>query len=185
MSAKKRVNRLMTWLMLLLGFACAAVLGAVFYGTMVYQFPAEQPHASGRPPVQETPAPIVEGADASALFPGAHLTLPGAVVMQTLAEDVRVGGAVCRVVTTLCTMDGMQVRLVSAAPADYAAYLAREGYVPQPVTGYQLGGLDAVYETKGEEGLLAARDGDNLYLLIAPADGQQLYALGAACTLVP
>ena len=72
---------------------------------------------------------------------------------------------------------------VSAFPAAYLAMLAEESFSPQLVTGFSLAGLDAVLERKGEVSMLAAREGNRVYLLAAQADEQTLYSLGAAAML--
>ncbi|MBP3657465.1 MAG: hypothetical protein J6K32_12335 [Clostridia bacterium] len=167
----------------LLGLVCAAALGGLFYGTMVYQL---TPGAGGEMPAAGmlAPPPLDSAVDAASVFPGLQLQFAGGTVTGRQAEDVRVDGVLCRAVTTQwLTADGQSVRTVCAAPQAYIAVLAQQGYMPQLITGYQLAGMDAVYETRGAEGLLAAQSGGAVYLLIGPADEQRMYALGAACTL--
>ena len=53
----------------------------------------------------------------------------------------------------------------------------------QLVTGYVLAGMDALYAVENGVGILAARDGDFIYLIEAEAGESALYALGAAAGL--
>lgn len=182
MSAKKKRSRLLGGLTAVLGFACALVLGALFYGSMVYQHAGERPAEGAR--LTQTPAPLLAAADAAAQFPGAALALSEGTLIRETAEDVRVGGEVCRVLTrTYQLSDGTQARAVSAAPAAYLEWLPREGFAPQLITGFIVAGMDAVCEARGEETALAARDGDFVYLILATAQEQAMYALGAGASL--
>ena len=61
--------------------------------------------------------------------------------------------------------------------------MSQEGWQPQLITGFMLAGLDAVYATRGDECLLAARDGECVYLLRMAADEQRAYALGVSAML--
>lgn len=177
---KKKKKRGITWMIsVLLGFVCALVLGALFYGTMVYQLGVKD--APARAP-QATAAPLDLTKDAASLFPGPLLSLPGEVKEEAVRDEMR-GGENCRVVTRTYLIEGMPVTAVSAVPAAYLAVLAEEGFVPELIAGFTLAGLDAVCERKGETSLLAAREGERIYLLYAQADEQALYALGAAAEL--
>lgn len=179
MSAKKKRSRLLGGLTAVLGFACALVLGALFYGSMVYQHAGERPAEGAR--LTQTPAPL---GTAGAQFPGAALELSEGTLIHEAAEDVRVGGEVCRVLTrTYRLEDGTQARAVSAAPAAYLEWLAQEGFAPQLITGFIVAGMDAVCEARGEETALAARNGDFVYLILATAQEQAMYALGAGASL--
>lgn len=169
----------------LLGFLCALVLGAVFYGTMVYQLAGE---ASGGAPqplrANGTPAPLAQGESAQRLFPGPLLALGGAQLTGEEAQDVRMGGETCRVVTrTYALEDGSAATVISATPASYLERLREESWQPQLITGFVLGEMDAVYALRGETGLLAARSGDFVYMLMSRREEQALYALGAQAAL--
>ena len=187
MSGKRKKHALSGVFVGLVGLLCALVLGALFYGTMVYQLAGEegeqqraQAHAAA------TPAPIAEGTPGEALFPGALLALDPACAQETgaAAQDVRVGGAVCRVVTRSYTLaDGSTARALSATPAAYLERLTGSGVQMQLITGYVLADMDALCVVEGATSILAARDGDFIYMIETEAGGQTLYALGAAAVL--
>lgn len=161
---KKKKRGLIRLLSALAGFACALVLGALFYGTMVYQLAGES--------------------DAKAVNAGGALLALSAPLEKEETQEISVGGQLCRVVTRTYLLDGgIRAEAISATPAAYFERLAEEGFVPQLVTGFSLAGLDAVCERRGEEGVLAAREGDYVYLLKVRADDQVLYALGAGAAL--
>ncbi len=161
---KKKKHGLMRALSALLGFACALVLGALFYGTMVYQL-------AGEDSVQESSVP------------GAVLTLPAQLKSEETREII-CGGQLCQVITrTYALDDGEKAMAVTASPAAYFEHLSAEGFVPQLVTGFTLAGLDAICMKRGDRSLLAARSGEYVYLLEAAADEQTLYALGAGAVL--
>ena len=180
---KKKKKRGPEWVLAtLLGLICALVLGALFYGTMVYQLAGEGTARAAQP--QNTPAPLQEGQSAHTLFPGALLALSGGELIQERAQDVQVGGESCRVMTRVYVLsDGTQIEAVSAVPAAYMERLAAEGWRPQLITGFTLAGLDAVYERLDDTALLAARDGGCVYMLRGEIDEQALYALGAGAVL--
>ena len=123
MRGKRRRSRVAGALTGLLGFACALMLGALFYGTMVYQLAGERGTVSRTPSRAETsPAPLAQDMTAQALFPGALLALDPATAQETgaTAQDVSVGGRNCRVVTRSYTLaDGSTAHAVSATPAAY------------------------------------------------------------------
>lgn len=171
---KRKRNRLLHALTAVLGFVCALVLGAVFYGTMVYQLGGEETIRV------QTVLPIP--AQTNAVFPGALLSLPGELQEENEREETR-GGEICRVIERTYLADGVQATAISAAPAAYLAFLAEEGFSPQLITGFSLAGLDAICEKKDERSVLVARKEDCVYLLLANTDDQTLYALGAAATL--
>lgn len=50
----------------------------------------------------------------------------------------------------------------------------------QLITGYVLVGMDALYAVENGVGILAARDGDFVYMIEAVAGESAIYALGAA-----
>lgn len=168
----------------LIGLCCALVLGAVFYGAMVYQLTGDEEKAPAQTAVSATPAPLAPGLSAAALYPGALLALSGAQLTGEKARDIPCGGETCRVIErTYALPSGMQAAAVSAYPAAYLEWMAKSGYAPQLVTGFSLAGMDAVYALQGKNALLCAREGDFVYMLAAPADEQTLYALGTAAYL--
>ena len=156
MKKKKRSGCLWA-LSMALGFVCALVLGALFYGTMLYQLSAQD---AGRT-IEEhvTPAPLDAQASAAQLFPGPLLSL-GAELKEERAADETFGGQICRVIyRTYALEDGSEALALSAAPAAYFERLSREGFKPELITGFTLAGLDAVCYTLGGQKLLAAREG--------------------------
>ena len=161
---KKRKRSALAWIVsMLLGFVCAVVLGAVFYGTMVYQLAGES------------------GAQRQNL--SGVLAIDAVPEKEETLEEI-FGGEVCSVVKRTYVLDGgLHVQAVTASPAIYFERIAQEGFVPQLVTGFSLAGMDAILQRNGETGLLAAGNGERAYLLIADADDQTLYALGAGALL--
>ena len=161
---KKRKRSALAWIVsMLLGFVCAVVLGAVFYGTMVYQLAGES------------------GAQRQNL--SGVLAFDAVPEKEETLEEI-FGGEVCSVVKRTYVLDGgLHVQAVTASPAIYFERIAQEGFVPQLVTGFSLAGMDAILQRNGETGLLAAGNGERAYLLIADADDQTLYALGAGALL--
>lgn len=166
----------------LLGLACTAVLGFLFYGTMVYQLTGE--NAAQSAAALPSPAPLMPGQSAQALFPGELLALQGMQMTGEQARDVEYGGTVCRVITrTYLREDGAQVKAVSAYPDAYVQRFAQEGWTPQLVAGFAVGELDAVYALRGGDAALYARRDGCVYVIEAPAGEQALYALGAAAQI--
>lgn len=165
---KRRKRRGLKWAFsMLLGFICALVLGALFYGTMAYQL------AGG------------DGGQAQSLPAGemAILALPAELTHEQTYE-AEYGGALCRIVERTYRLEnGGQASALSASPAAYLERLSREGWTPKLVTGFTLAGLDAVLEEKDGELLLAAIGGDAAYIIKAGSDEQTLYALGAQAAL--
>ena len=153
------------WMM---GLLCALVLGGVFYGAMAYQLLGD--------PQQ----------DAAEQMIGNHvqLVLADAQLISEQTTQQEMGGETCTVTTRLYqTQDGLQVEVVCASPAAYIERLAQENWTPQLITGFMLAGLEAVYSTAGEEGMLSARAGERIFMLRAGADEQTIYALGAGAAL--
>ena len=149
-----------------LGLCCALVVGAIFYAAMAYQL-------SGEP----------EGAARQEAARGLLALDGGTLVSETQALS-REGGVQCNAVARVYVLeDGTQAEAISAQPAAYLQRMSREGWQPQLITGFVLAGLDAVYATRGEECLLAARDGEQVYMIRAGADEQAAYALGASAFL--
>lgn len=168
MAAKRAGKRGMTAGRLIscfLGFVCALVLIVIFYCAMVYQL------GDGRQMEEGIPV-------------GAYPALSDAQLTHETEREVFYGGENCRVVArTYALSTGGSAQLITAESAVYMGLLAEEKWEPQLVTGFTLAGLDAVCMTRGGESLLAARDGDRVYLLIAEADEAALYALGAGTYL--
>ena len=162
---KKRKKRgLWSAISAVLGFACALILGALFYGTMVYQLAGE----GNAPQTGNTPA---------------VLALDAALEKEE-TQQVLWGGTMCSVTTrTYVFADDLRVQAISATPANYLERLSGEGFIPQPVTGYTLAEMDAVCEKRGDTLLLAARRGKYVYVLEAKTDEQTLYTLGASARL--
>ena len=159
MSGKKRKSRLTGALMALLGAACALILCAVFYGTMVYQLAGES------------------GGDAAPA--GGTLALSAGTLEDESRQNIRMGGKTCDVLTRTYRLEGgAQVQAVTASPAAYIERMKQEGWQAQLVTGFAIGETDAVYARSGENAMLCAKDGETVYMIIAQADEQTLYALG-------
>ena len=178
---KRKKKRGVAWaLSAMLGFVCALVLGVLFYATMVYQLSEE--NAQPALTAQATPAPLDLTQEVAALFPGPLLALPGDLLKENVADEMH-DGVLCRVVSRIYDVQGLKVTAVSAYPAAYLSVIAQEGFAPQLVTGFSLAGLDAVCEKKESLSMLAARDGERVYLLMAQAEDQTLYSLGAAAGL--
>lgn len=192
MAIRRKKNWISGAVSAVLGLVCALVLCAVFYGTMVYQRDerALSAEATQAPLLaalgggaRATFAPIQQGMPAEQLFPGPlmELAADGASLVQQWAQDVQVGGKTCRTVTRVYTRaDGRAVSLTSATPAAYLERLSEPGYEPQLITGFILADLDAMHAVRDDVSILAARDGEYVYLLEARADEQTLYALGAS-----
>ena len=163
MSGKKRKSRLTGALMALLGAACALILCAVFYGTMVYQL-----------------ADRTDGAQAKQAETAKTLALGSGKMEGESRERVQMGGKLCDVLTrTYLLADGTRAQAITASPAAYIERMKQEGWQAQLVTGFVLGEEEAVYALRGSEGMLAARNGDAVYMLISAAQEQELYALGS------
>jgi len=163
---------------------CALALGGMFYAAMAYQLAGGDQKAAPSAAAAYTPAPIVQGLDAGAMYPGALMALEGMQPVSETAQDERVGETLCRVITRIYeTESGVRAEAVSAYPAAYLERMALEGYAPQLITGFTLAGVDAVYALSGENCALYAREGERVYALFMPADEQAAYALGAASYL--
>ena len=74
--------------------------------------------------------------------------------------------------------DGTRAQAITASPAAYIERMKQEGWQAQLVTGFAIGETDAVYARSGENAMLCAKDGETVYMIIAQADEQTLYALG-------
>jgi len=94
-------------------------------------------------------------------------------------ERVQMGGKLCDVLTrTYLLADGTRAQAITASPAAYIERTKQEGWQAQLVTGFAIGETDAVYARSGENAMLCAKDGETVYMIIAQADEQTLYALG-------
>ena len=166
-AGKKKKSRWAGIWTALLGALCALVLCVIFYGTMVYQL-ADQTQTSAR---RAQSAVTADG------YPEKTLSIEGMTLLEEKKETVRMGGAECHIVTRVYAAEnGLQATAVSAA---YIERLSAEGWQAQLVTGFVLGEEEAVYALRGSEGMLAARSGDAVYMLISAAQEQELYALGS------
>ena len=95
----------------LLGFACAVVLGALFYGALVYQLAGET--------AQD--AALEEQA-------GGMLALSSGVLLEETIAQADVGGALCMVTARTYRLEnGTQVKAVTATPAAYLERLSAPG----------------------------------------------------------
>ena len=121
MSAKKRKKWIFSAVSLLVGAACALVLGAVFYGAMAYQLAGGEAAQTGAAQAEGT---LALG-DAQPVFE------------QTLQE--RHGGQDCTVLVRLYEMeDGTQAEAITAQPAAYIERLSEEKWTAQLITGFVL-----------------------------------------------
>lgn len=183
MKEKKRFL-LSNAIFLLIGLLCALVLCAMFYAAMAYQLAGKDAQQLPAQAGAASPAPLAAGQPAAALFPGALMALEDGVPESEQAADVQMGGALCRVITRVYTLDGGErAEVVSACPAAYLERMAKENYVPQLITGFTLAGMDAVYALSGDRCALYARDGDCVYAVFAPAGEETAYALGVSAYL--
>lgn len=166
MSAKKKRKWIFGIVSLLIGTACALVLGAVFYGAMAYQLAGGEAAQTG-----------------TAQMTGA-LALGDAQLLSEQTLQERHGGQDCTVLVRRYALeDGTQAEAITAQPAAYIERLSEEKWTAQLITGFVLAGMDAVYAVRGEEAMLCAREGNTVYALLSRADEQTLYALGAAAAV--
>jgi len=163
---KKKRNWLGGAIAALLGTACALVLGFVFYGAMAYQLLDEEG--------TEQPA---AHADSRLALTGAQLVSEQTVVSKYGAEDCTA------LVRSYVLADGTKAEAITAKPAAYIERLSEEGYAPQPVTGYTLAGIDAVYALRDGAAALCARAGDTIFMLRVNADERAVYTLGTGAYL--
>ena len=153
MSGKKKRSRWIGALAALLGVVCALILCALFYGTMVYQLAGES------------------GGDAAPA---------GGTLEDESRQNIRMGGKTCDVLTRTYRLEGgAQVQAVTASPAAYIERMKEEGWQAQLITGFAIGPLDAIYAVSGENAMLCAQSGQTVYMILAQADENALYALGA------
>lgn len=151
---------------LLVGTACALVLGAVFYGAMAYQL-------AGGETVQAETAQM-----------SGTLALEEAQLLSEQTLHERHGGQECTVLERRYQReDGTQATLITASPAAYIERMSEENWTARLITGFSLAGLEAVYATCEGEAMLCARQGDAVYMLLAQTDEQTLYALGVGAGL--
>ena len=163
MAKRKRKLTVSGVIAALLGFICALMLAALFYGAMVYQLAGE-------------PASDMQADEAA----GGVLSLPSGTLLSEETVQQEAGGALCSVtVRTYALPDGQQAQAITASPAAYIERLSDRDVQMQMITGFVIDGLDAVYALEGGTGILAARSGDTVYMIEGPADQQALYELGA------
>ena len=152
------------------GLLCALVMGALFYGAMVYQL-AEDGTA---PDAQRTAQVQTSGS----------LMLEGAQLLGEEALEERHGGQRCTVLVRRYQLEGgMQAEAITAQPAAYIERLSEEKWMPQMTTGYTLAGMEAILAVRGEEYMLCARQGETIYMLCMRGGEAQLGALGASAGL--
>lgn len=164
MSGKRKKNRLAGALAALLGAVCALILCAVFYGTMVYQLAGETKNDAA-----------AQSAQAARV-----LALAGGELESETRQTVRMGGESCDVlIRTYLLADGTKAQAVTASPAAYIERMRAESWQTQLVTGFAIVDLDAIYALNGENAMLCAMDGGQVYMIIAAAQEQTMYALGA------
>lgn len=164
--SKRKKKRLTGLVMSAVGLACALLVAGLFYAVMAYQLAGTDGAAAQSEPVSGV------------------LALGEGEMVSQAQEVVEMGGAPCTVVTRMYALaDGTAVEAVTAQPAAYLQRMSQEGWQPQLITGFVLAGLDAVYATRGDECLLAARDGERVYLMRVAGDEQRAYALGASAVL--
>ena len=167
MSGKRKKNRFIGALVTLLGAVCALILCAVFYGTMVYQL-----------------AYRTDDAQTQSAETAKVLALGSGELESESRESVRMGGRLCDVLTRTYRLEsGAQAQAITASPAAYIERMKAEGWQAQLVTGFAIGELDAVYAFGGGWAMLCAIDGETVYMIIAQADEQTMYALGAGAKL--
>ena len=119
-------------------------------------------------------------AQAKQAEPAKTLALGSGEMEGESRERVQMGGKLCDVLTrTYLLADGTRAQAIPASPAAYIERMKQEGWQAQLVTGFVLGEEEAVYALRGSEGMLAARSGDAVYMLISAAQEQELYALGS------
>ena len=165
MAAKRRRLTVSGVIAALLGFVCALVLCALFYGAMVYQLAGE-------------PEDVQEAA-----VTGLLALSSGTLLEETTAQQ-EVGGALCSVTTRVYALaDGTNARAITATPAAYLERLTARDVEMQLITGFVIDDLDAVYARSGNMGILAARSGDTVYMIEGAQDQQALYELGALAAI--
>ena len=168
MNAKKRRNWIGSAIAALLGTACALVLGFVFYGAMAYQLLDEENNVR----------------EAAVSGDNLRLALAGAELISEQTVQAEYGGQICTALIRSYALEGgVMAEAITAKPAAYIERLSEEGYAPQPVTGFVLAGMDAVYARRGNETVLCARVGDTIFMLRTDADEQTGYSLGAGAYL--
>lgn len=151
-----------------LSLSCAALLAALFYGVMVYQLAGEQK------------------ADVQAANGGGVLALSSGTLVGEAVTEETVGGAVCTVLTRTYALEGsIRALAITASPAAYIERLSGPEVQMELITGFVVDGLDAVYARRGTMGMLAAREGDTVYVIESTLDQQGIYELGALARREP
>ena len=108
------------------------------------------------------------------------LALSAGTLEDESRQNIRMGGKTCDVLTRTYRLEGgAQVQAVTASPAAYIERMKEEGWQAQLITGFAIGPLDAIYAVSGENAMLCAQSGQTVYMILAQADENALYALGA------
>ena len=111
---------------------------------------------------------------------GGTLALSAGTLEDESRQNIRMGGKTCDVLTRTYRLEGgAQVQAVTASPAAYIERMKEEGWQAQLITGFAIGPLDAIYAVSGESAMLCAQSGQTVYMILAQADENALYALGA------
>ena len=153
---------------MLLGTACALILGFVFYSAMAYQLMSEDGAIQASVQNNEN----------------MRLALSGVKLLSEETVVSEYGSETCTALVRSYELEGgAKAEAITARPAAYIERLSEEGYTPQLITGYTLAGMDAVYALRGDEAALCARAGDTIFMLCVKADEGTVYALGAGATL--
>lgn len=160
MSGKKKRSRWIGALAALLGVVCALILCALFYGTMVYQLAGES---------REDAAPA-----------GGTLALSAGTLEDESRQNIRMGGKTCDVLTRTYRLEGgAQVQAVTASPAAYIERMKEEGWQAQLITGFAIGRWTRFTPSAGKTRCSARRAARPYTMILAQADENALYALGA------
>ena len=77
---------------------------------------------------------------------------------------------------TYLSADAHAGEAITASPAAYIERMKQEGWQAQLVTGFAIGETDAVYARSGKTRCSARRTAKTVYMIIAQADEQTLYA---------
>ena len=91
-----------------------------------------------------------------------------------------------QVVDSYVLEDGRTVRVITAWPPAWIETLAGSGWVPQLITGFNIGELPAVYYVNGTQSMLIAREDPYIYVIQVEGedvDGQTVYALGVLASI--
>ena len=160
---------------------------AAFYGFMVYQSASED---------GESMAVKSAGLDPAGLFPRTS-PVPGEPVPRVVLRNTSYVGQhrgegkildqdCTQIVDSYVLEDGRTVRVITAWPPAWIETLAGSGWVPQLITGFNIGELPAVYYVNGTQSMLIAREDPYIYVIQVEGedvDGQTVYALGVLASI--